>query len=124
MMTDAKEKGSPDRSISWLKSARKDFLKFPMGAQLHIYAALEVAASGQKADSVKPMKGLGSGVFEVALKHQTNAYRTVYAVALDDDIWVVHAFQKKSKTGIKTPKQEIDKIRSRIKTLKESLKND
>ena len=51
-------------------------------------------------------KGFGSGVFEVALKHRTDAYRTVYALQLGTDIWVLHAFQKKAKAGIKTPKKE------------------
>lgn len=87
-------------------------------------AALEIVAAGRKADIAKPMKGLGAGVMEIALRYQTNAYRTIYALELDKDIWVIHAFQKKSKTGVKTPKPEIDKIRTRIKVLKEMLKNE
>ena len=70
----------------------------------------------------KPLKGFGSGVFEIALRHRGDAYRTVYVVALDDAIWVVHAFQKKSKARIKTPKLEVDLIRTRIKLLKEQLR--
>ena len=70
----------------------------------------------------KPLTGLGSGVMELALKHRGDAFRVVYALQIDDDIWVVHAFQKKSKTGIKTPKQEIDLIRDRLKRLREMLK--
>lgn len=89
---------------------------------MEILNALTIAAEGQKADSAKPMKGLGSGVFEVALAWRGNAYRTVYALQLGSDIWVVHAFQKKSKTGIKTPKQEIDLIKERIKRLREMVK--
>jgi phage-related protein len=68
------------------------------------------------------MKGLGSGVFEVALAWRGHAYRAVYAVQLGRDIWVVHAFQKKSKTGVKTSKQEIDLIETRLKRLREMLK--
>ena len=79
--------------------------------------ALTIAAEGDKAEIAKPMKGLGSGVFEVALKYRTDAYRTVYALQLADAIWVVHAFQKKSTEGIKTPRREIDLIRERIKRL-------
>jgi Phage-related protein len=75
-----------------------------------------------KADIAKPMKGLGSGVYEIALTFRGDTYRAVYAVQMGRDIWVVHAFQKKSKTGIKTPKHEIDLIRERIKRLKEMLK--
>ncbi len=68
------------------------------------------------------MKGLGSGVFEIAVRHKKNAYRVVYAVQIDEDIWVIHAFQKKSKTSIATPKQDIKVIRDRLKRLKEQLK--
>ena len=84
--------------------------------------ALDIAAFGKKSDIAKPMKGLGSGIFEISLPYQTNAYRTIYAVQLEEDIWVIHAFQKKSKTGIKTPKQAIDLIKERLKRLKETLK--
>ena len=68
------------------------------------------------------MKGLGSGVFEIALPHRGNAFRVVYAVQIGVDLWVVHAFQKKSTQGIKTPKHEIDLIKDRIKRLKELLR--
>ncbi len=112
------------RPISWIKATRKDFSKFPEKARLQILNALEIAAAGRKADIAKPMKGLGSGVIEIALRYHTNAYRTIYALELGQDIWVIHAFQKKSKTGIKTPKPEIDKIRTRIKVLKEMLKDE
>jgi phage-related protein len=87
-----------------------------------ITSTLRLAARGEKADIARPMKGLGSGVFEVALAYRGNAYRTVYAVQLAEDIWVVHAFQKKSTKGIKTPKHEIDLIRERISRLKEMLR--
>lgn len=68
------------------------------------------------------MKGLGSGVFEIALPYRGNAFRLVYAVQLGDDLWIVHAFQKKSTHGIKTPRQEIDLIKDRLKRLKEMLR--
>lgn len=83
---------------------------------------MSVAAEGGKADIAKPMKGLGSGVFEIALPYRGNAFRVVYAVQVGDDLWVVHAFQKKSTDGIKTPKREIDLIGDRIKRLKEILR--
>lgn len=67
------------------------------------------------------MKGFGSGVFEVALKYRGDAYRTVYALQLGDDVWVLHAFQKKAKQGIKTPKRNLDLIRERLKRLKKEL---
>ena len=58
---------------------------------------------------------------ELALRHRGDAFRVVYALRIDTDIWVIHAFQKKSKSGIKTPKQEIDLIRERLRRLKERL---
>lgn len=110
------------RPISWLKGARKDFEDFPQGAQLEMARALTVLAEGRMPDIAKPLTGLGSGVMELALKYRGDAFRVVYALQIDDDIWVVHAFQKKSKSGIKTPKQEIDLIRDRLKRLREMLK--
>jgi phage-related protein len=110
------------RPISWLKGARRDFEDFPQGAQLEMARALTILAEGRMPDIAKPLTGFGSGVMELALKHRGDAYRVVYALQIGDDIWVVHAFQKKSKTGIKTPKQEIDLIDARLKRLKEMLK--
>lgn len=112
----------PTRPISWISAARKDFEKFPAEAQSVCLAALTIAAEGSKADIAKPMKGLGSGVFEIALPYRGNAFRVVYAVQLGDDIWVVHAFQKKSTQGIKTPQRDIDLAKERLKRLKEILK--
>lgn len=109
------------RPISWLKAARKEFEAFPLGAQEACGLALSVAADGGKVDIAKPMMGMGSGIFEIALRYKGDAFRVVYAVQIDVDLWVVHAFQKKSKTGIKTPKQEVDLIRERLKRLKELL---
>jgi phage-related protein len=75
--------------------------------------AVDVAARGEMAEIAKPLRGLGSGVFEIALAYRSDAYRVVYAVKLGAPVWVVHAFQKKSRTGIKTPKQDIELIRRR-----------
>ena len=67
------------------------------------------------------MRGMGPGVFEIALPFRGNAFRVIYAVQLADAIWVVHAFQKKSTQGIKTPAREVDLIKDRLKRLKEML---
>ena len=109
------------RKISWVKAALKEFKRFPVGAREEIEGALTLAAQGEKAEFAKLMKGMGGGVFEIALKYSSDAYRTVYAVKIDERIWVLHAFMKKSKTGRKTPKQEIDLVKKRIKILKETL---
>ncbi len=68
------------------------------------------------------MHGMGTGVFEIALPFRGDAFSVVYAVQLAEDIWVVHAFQKKSTQGIKTPKREADVIEDRLKRLKEMLR--
>jgi phage-related protein len=107
------------RAISWLKAARKDFDGFPEEARRVCAAALVLAAEGDMADIAKPMKGMGSGVFEIALKFRGDAFRVIYCVLLGADLWVIHAFKKKSKTGIKTPKQDIDLIKQRLKQVRE-----
>ena len=120
-MSTSPMRSSDTRPISWIKAARKAFEAFPKGARDEMLRALTVAAEGRKADIAKPMKGFGSGVFEVALKYRSDAYRTVYALQIDECVWVVHAFQKQAKQGIKTPKKEIDLIREPLKRLKKEL---
>jgi phage-related protein len=68
------------------------------------------------------MHGMGSGVFEIALPFRGNAFRVVYAVQLAEEVWVIHAFQKKSTQGIKTPQREVDVVKDRLKKLKEMLR--
>ena len=85
-------------------------------------AALTIAAEGGKADIAKPLKGLGSGVFEIALPFRGDAFRVIYGVQIAEEIWVVHAFQKKSVRGVETPQREIDVVRQRLKRLKEALR--
>jgi len=110
------------RPISWIRTALKEFEPFPAEVQARCLAALTVAAEGGKADIAKPMQRLGSGVFEIALAFRSGAFRVVYAVQLADEIWVIHAFQKKSKHGIETPRREIDLVKDRLKRLKEALR--
>jgi len=109
------------RPISWIKGARRDFADFPLEAQQRIGRALTVIAEGGMPDISKPLTGMGSGVMELALKHRGDAFRIVYALRFGDDIWVVHAFQKKSTSGIATPRHEIGVVRERLKRLKEAL---
>jgi phage-related protein len=110
------------RPISWIKAARKDFEEFPADVQIDMLDALTTAAEGGKSDKAKPFKGVDGGVFEIALKHRGDAFRMLYVVKIGADLWVIHAFQKKSKTGIKTPQMQVDLIRDRLKRLKEALK--
>ena len=110
------------RQIAWLKAARRDFEEFPQGARDELLDALTVVAGGGMPGMAKPLKGFGSGVLELALRHRGEAYRVVYALQIGAEIWVLHAFQKKSKSGIKTPKAEVDLIHERLKRLKEMLR--
>ena len=100
----------------------KDFGKFPDGARRVFLSALTIAAEGGTTTITKPMRGLGPGVFEIALPYRGDAFRVVYAVQIGEDLWVLHVFQKKSLHGIETPKPEIDLIRDRLKRLKGMIK--
>jgi phage-related protein len=110
------------RPIRWMKAARKDFEDFPQGARDDLLDALTAVADGGHPSIAKPLTGLGSGVMELALRHRGDAFRVVYALQIGADVWVIHAFQKKSKAGIATPRQEIDLVRERLKRLREILK--
>jgi phage-related protein len=110
------------RPISWIKGAQKDFQTFPGAAQDTMLRALTIVADGGHPDISKPLTGLGSGVLELALKHRGEAYRVVYAVQIGTDVWVLHAFQKKSKSGTATPKADIDLVKERLTRLKEALR--
>lgn len=109
------------RSISWIKAARKEFATFPAQAIDRALDSLTIVADGGAPDIAKPLSGLGSGVWELVIRERGDAFRVVYALQLGNDIWVVHAFQKKSTKGIATPRHEIDLVRERIRKLKEML---
>ena len=80
--------------------------------------------SGKTPTDTKPFKGIGSGVIEIAIKHDKEAYRCVQAVQVGQKIYVLHAFQKKSKKGIETPKQDVDLIKQRYNQAKELEKDE
>lgn len=105
-----------------MKAALNDFEQFPEPARMQCLRALAIAAEGGKADIAKPLHGLGPGILEIALPYRGDAYRVVYAVQAGDAIWVLHAFQKKSTQGNKTPLREIDLVKARLKRLKEILR--
>ena len=109
------------RPVSWIKAARKDFEEFPDDVQEDMLNALTIAAEGGKSDNAKPFKGIDGGVFEIAIRYRGDVFRVIYAVKIGEFIWVIHAFQKKSKKGIKTPQEEVDLVRERLKRLQEVL---
>ena len=107
------------RKLLWLAPVRKTVLDFPEPVRDSIFKALAVVERGVKPDCAKPMHGIDSGLFELAIRHRTDAWRVVYAVKIGDDIWIIHAFQKKSKRGISTPANEIDIIRKRLSMIRQ-----
>ena len=100
-------------------NAKRNIQAFPKGAQKTIGDELQLIQFGGMPRNAKPFKGVGSGVFEIALRHDSGAYRTVLAVQLGRNIYVLHAFRKKSKIGVATPKPDVDLIRQRYKEAKE-----
>ena len=112
------------RRIVWLGDSRRNIQAFPTGAQKLIGDELQLVQFGGMPKDAKPFKGIGSGVFEIALAYEANAYRAVYAVQLGRKIYVLHAFQKKSKSGIKTTQKDVDLIKRRYKEAKELAKRE
>ena len=110
------------RPLRWLGNSKKNLLKFPEQVQKVIGDELQFIQFGGMPKDAKPFKGVGSGVLEIAIKHNKEAYRTVVAVQLGDYIYVLHAFQKKSKTGISTPKEDVELIKQRFKEAQEIAK--
>ena len=102
------------KQLVWVGSSRSDLKKLPGGVQEAIGYALYQAQLGFFPDGAKPLKGF-SGVIELIEVFDKNAYRAVYATKLGDHLYVLHAFQKKSKSGIKTPREEIELIGQRLK---------
>lgn len=104
------------RPIVWIGSALEDLKTFPAGVRSDIGHALFVAQSGEKHGSAKPLKGYkGAGVLEIVEDHDGATYRAVYTVRLKGRLYVLHAFQKKSKSGIATPRQHLDLAERRLK---------
>ena len=106
---------APDRPIVWVGSSRRDLRGFPVAVRRNIGQALYTAQQGEIDPSAKPLKGFGGGsVVEIVADHDGNTWRAVYSVRFPKAIYVLHAFQKKSKRGIATPKKELDLIHRRL----------
>ena len=99
--------------VVWLGNSKRNLRDFPKGAQKLLGDELQLIQFGGMPKDVKPFKGVGSGVLEIALRYATDAYRVVMAVQIGRRIYVLHAFQKKSKKGIETPKGDVDLIKKR-----------
>jgi phage-related protein len=107
---------NPIKPLQWVGSSKKDLLAMPNDVVDVFGFALHLAQTGKKHDQAKPLKGFGrAGVLEVVEDHMGDTYRAVYTVKIVDAVYVLHGFQKKSKSGIETPKHEMDLIRDRLK---------
>ncbi|CAN5678131.1 type II toxin-antitoxin system RelE/ParE family toxin [soil metagenome] len=113
------------KRVYWIASSREDLKSFPAVVVQSVGFALYRAQEGKKAPSAKPLRGIvrGAGVLEIVEDHDGGTYRVVYTVRFPDAVYVLHAFQKKSKRGIKTPKHEVDMIRRRYEVARAHHEN-
>jgi phage-related protein len=107
------------RPVIWLGDSKRNLRDFPDAAQKLLGDELQLIQFGGMPKNAKPFKGIGSGVVEIALQHASDAYRVVLALQIGRRIFILHAFQKKSKKGIETPKRDVDLIRKRYSEAKE-----
>src|SRR5580692_10998316 len=111
-----KKRARGEKPLFWIASSLEDLLAFPETVKDEIGGALSVAQFGSKHPSAKPWKGEGPGVLEIVEDHRGNAYRAIYTVRFAGAVYVLHAFQKKSPSGIRTPKREVELVGQRLKS--------
>ena len=105
------------RPLFWEGSSKKDFKQFPVPVQKDMGVALFVVQLGRTPNSAKPWKGLGPGVYEIVEDHRGDTFRSVYLLKVGDAVHVLHAFQKKSKSGIATPQPDVELVERRFKAV-------
>lgn len=111
------------KPVEWVGSSYKDFTAFPQAIQQEMGHALYLAQTGRMHVSAKPLKGFGdAGVVELVEHDRQGTYRAVYTVKFASAVYVLHAFQKKSKTGIRTPREDMEMVRRRLKIAEEDHK--
>lgn len=111
------------KRLIWVGSSREDLFEFPGVVRRSMGFGLYLAQIGERPVHSKILKGFGgAGVIELFENDKTGTFRVIYTVEVSNVIFVLHAFQKKSKQGIKTPKPEIDLIKKRLKDAKEIYK--
>jgi phage-related protein len=103
-----------EKPLFWTGSSKDDLLDFPAAVIYEFGTALSVAQFGGKHPGAKPWRGQGPGVFEVVADHRADTYRVVYTVKFENAIYVLHAFQKKSPSGIKTARKDVELIARRL----------
>ena len=104
-----------EKPLHWVGSSKRDFLAFPEAVRDDMGNALGLTQFGGTPPHAKPWKGLGAGVLELVESHDGNAYRAVYTVRFADAVYVLHAFQKKSPSGIRTAKKDVELVEQRRK---------
>jgi len=103
------------KPLEWVSSSKKDLVGLPKEVRVAFGVALFRVQCGAKPMNAKPLKGFGgAGVLEIVENFDGDTFRAVYTVRFAEVVYVLHVFQKKSKSGIATPKQEIDLIKSRL----------
>jgi phage-related protein len=108
-----------EKPVRWVGSSKSDFLAFPTEVISDMGHALGVAQLGGKHPAAKPWKGEGAGVFELVESFEGNAYRAIYTVRFEGFVYVLHAFQKKSPSGIRTAQTDIDLVGERLNRARE-----
>jgi phage-related protein len=108
-----------EKPLHWVGSSKRDLLRFPAGVVDDIGYALGVAQFGGYPPSAKPWKGLGPGVLEIVEDDDSGAYRALYTVRFRKAIYVLHAFQKKSPSGVRTARTDVELIGERLRAAKE-----
>ena len=103
------------RPVIWVGSSKEDLKTFPADVQDRVGFALYQAQIGLRHRDTKTLRGMGSHVIEIVSRYDSDTYRTVYTVQFKSALYVLHAFRKKAKKGIATPKQDVDVIRRRLK---------
>jgi len=105
-----------ERPLDWVGSSKRDFLRFPEAVKDEMGNALGVAQFGGKHPAAKPWKGQGPGVYEIVESRSGDTYRAIYTVRFAEVVYVLHAFQKKSPSGIRTARSDVELIDARLKT--------
>jgi len=108
-----------EKPLHWVGSSKRDFLAFPEPVKSDMGYALGLAQLGGKHPHAKPWKGEGPGVFELVENHDGDTYRALYSVRFADVVYVLHAFQKKSPSGIRTAATDIALVRERLRRARE-----
>ena len=111
------------KPVEWVDSSRADLKRFPDPVRGRMGFAIYQAQTGLQHRDAKPLKGFGSGVLEVVSRYDGDTFRAVYTVRFEAAVYVLHAFQKKAKRGVATPKHELDLVRRRLRVAEQHYRD-